>query len=537
MSPRFRWLAALLLAALLAPAARADGGPAGNWKYRFTEGETSVTMLFLFSESDKKWVGDYIGASLAIRVEPKITSLVVTGDNVTFTLEIQGREFLNFDGTLAKDGKKLVGSVSQAGGALKLVEMFPSKLKKLSDTFELAREDFGQQEGGNGLFDAGFTLAGQAADKKLKVDEARAIADKLAKAASAYGPRWERTVAVKLAETFAGQEGFVEVALAQARRAERMLTETDAAILQMSVYETLNKVLAKADKPDEVKKYVAMLVKLEARDAAEYEKAMLNFETPAFAGRKAKSDRVALVEVFTGAECPPCVAVDIAFDGLLKTYKSSDAIFLQYHVHVPGPDPLTSPDAMDRIETIYAKKFAGAPTVLLNGSAVGEGGGRAADAKKKYTEFRAAIDEALEKAPAAKLALTVTKDDKGFTAKAAVSELAKPGEKIMLRFALTENRVRYPGGNGVRYHQQVVRAMPGGTKGFALNKAAQDQSVTVNIDEVKGKLVKYLDDFAKTESPFPRSNRPLALQGLKLVAFIQDDATGEILNAALVDLK
>ena len=537
MLPRFQWVAALLLAALLIPAARADGGPAGNWKYRFTQGDTSFTMLFMFSESDGKWVGDYIGASPSINVEPKITSLTVTGETVTFALGIPGRgELLNFDGTLAKDGKKLVGSVSQGGGPLKLAELYPSKLKKITDAFELAREDLAQQDAGAALFDAGFTLSAQAAEKKLKVEEARGIADKLAKAAAGYGPRWERTVAIRLADTFSAQEGFADVALAQARRAERMLAETDPAALQMGVYETLNKVLAKSGKADEVKKYTALLGKLEARDAAEYEKAMLKFETPAYAGRKAKGDRVALVEVFTGAECPPCVAVDIAFDGLLKTYKPTEAIFLQYHFHVPAPDPLTSPDGMDRAENFYGKKIGGAPAFFLNGNPVGEGGGRAADAKKKYTEFRTAIDEALEKTPAAKLTLTSTKDDKGFAVKAA-AELDKPGEKIAIRFALVEDRVRYTGGNGVRYHQQVVRAMPGGTKGFALTKKTQEQSVTVNVEEVKGKLVKYLDDFAKTESPFPRADRPLALLGLKLVAFIQDDATGEVLNAAQIELK
>ena len=79
MPRKLHLLTAVVFAALLAPAARAEGGPAGNWKYHFTEGDTSITMLFLFTETDKKWVGDYIGASKAIRVEPKITALTVTG--------------------------------------------------------------------------------------------------------------------------------------------------------------------------------------------------------------------------------------------------------------------------------------------------------------------------------------------------------------------------------------------------------------------------------------------------------------------------
>ena len=351
--------------------------------------------------------------------------------------------------------------------------------------------------------------------------------------------RWERATTfllARLAETFVGQEGFADIALAQARRAERMLAETDPALVQMPVYETLGKVLVKTGKADEAKKYTALYAKLETRDAAEYEKAMLKFETPAFAGRKAKSDRVALVEVFTGAECPPCVAVDVAFDGLLKTYKPTDAIFLQYHFHVPGPDPLASPDGMERVD-LYGEAIRSAPTAFLNGKPVAKGGGGAAAAKAKYAEFRTAIDDALEKPPAAKIALAVTKDDKGFSVKATASDLEKPGEKVMLRFALIEDRVRYTGGNGVRYHQQVVRAMPGGAKGIALTKKSQEQSVTVNAEEVKGKQVKYSDDYAKAEGPFPRLVPTPALQGLKVVAFIQDDVTGEVLNAAQIELK
>jgi hypothetical protein len=49
-------------------------------------------------------------------------------------------------------------------------------------------------------------------------------------------------------------------------------------------------------------------------------------------------------------------------------------------------------------------------------------------------------------------------------------------------------------------------------------------------------LTKYLDGFAKTEGPFPRPDRPLAMKNLKLIAFVQNDATREILNAAQVDV-
>ena len=78
-------------------------------------------------------------------------------------------------------------------------------------------------EAGPELFDAGFAVLGQAAAKKVPAEEVRGVADRLVKAAAGYGPRWERTVALRLATTLADQEGHAEVALDQARRAERML--------------------------------------------------------------------------------------------------------------------------------------------------------------------------------------------------------------------------------------------------------------------------------------------------------------------------
>ncbi len=533
--------ALLLAAALPLPAADAPK-PTGNWKFRFAERGQEIIFLIALSEEEGKWVGDFVAANAEVPAEVKVTNLSVKDGVVKFALTLQGRkggdaqEAFNFEGVLAKDGKKVVGSVSKFGGPPEVTELYPSKLKKLTDAVDVAREDFAQREVGAEWFDAGLTVAARAADKKLTADDARAVADRLTKAAAAYGPRYELYLAVKLANTFAAQEGFAEVAVAQAQRAERMLTDDAPVVAQLEVIGAVANALAKAGKADDAKKYALTLAKLEARDAAEYAKSSLTFETPKFAGRKAKSERVALVEVYTGAECPPCVAVDVAFDGLLKTYEPKDVVLLQYHVHVPGPDPLTSKDGWDRALALYGEKLS-APAVQLNGKAVGRGGGAAADAKKKYAEFVEAINAELEKPAAAKIALTSAKDEKGVKVVAKLTDVEKPGEKLTLRFALTEETVRYAGGNGVRFHHHVVRAMPGGVKGFAVTKKEMEQAVVVNADEVRKELTKYLDDFAKEQAEFPRPDRPLGLKNLKVVAFVQDDATGEVLNAAQIDLE
>ena len=511
--------------------------PAGFWKISLPgrEGDDVILML-AFTEQDGKWVGDYLTSSQKLTGTPKFTSLKVNGDHVQFSLEFGGRELISFDGLLAKDKKKIAGSMSLAGRPLVLTELYPTKLRKLDDPADVAREALTQVEGGPVLFQAALAVLSKAAAKKVPAEEVSAILDRVNKAAPAYGPRWERETALRLAETLAGQEGYGDIAVAQAKRAERLFTDADDTATRMKVLEAVVKALTKAGKADDAKPYAAQIAKLEARDHDEYVKAF-PFKVEPFAGRKGKSDRAVLVELFTGAECPPCVAADLAFDGLSKAYKRADVVLLQYHIHVPGPDPLTNPDSMKRAEEPYGDQLTGAPTVFVGGKVGPASGGSAAVAEKKFTALREQIDEALEKAPGVKLGLTVAKGEKGgFTAKATVADLDMPGEKVVLRFALAEERIRYTGGNGVRYHHLVVRAMPGGVKGFPLPKKTAEQTVTFDPEDVRATLTKYLDDFAKNVDDFPRPDRPLALKNLKLVAFVQNDATREVLHAVQVDV-
>jgi hypothetical protein len=535
-------LRSLCALGVLAAAATITGAadpvpPAGKWKLTFPvdRGE-EVVMLISFAQKDGKWAAEYLGSSLPLKGQPTVSSVKIDGDAVAFSLGFMGRELVSFDGLLSKDRKRLNGSLALLGGRLRPTTMYPTKLAKLDDEFALAREALAQVGDGPEVFDLAFAVLGRAGANKLPADEARGIVDRLSKAAAAYGPRWERDTTLRLVEVLTAQAGLADLAVAQAKRAERLLTDEDSAATRMAVLEAIARALAKAGKPDEARPYLAQIAKLELRDFAEYAKLLPPFKAEAFAGRKAKSDRAAVVEVFTGAECPPCIGVDLAFDGLLKTYKPTEAILLQYHLHVPAPDPLTSPDAISRAN-YYGDAIKGTPALFISGKLGTDGGGGAATSEKFYKQFRMTIDDILEKPAGVKLALAVSKGEKGgYSAKATVSDLATPGEKVMLRFALAEERVRYTGGNGLRYHHMVVRAMPGGAKGFPLTKKSHEETVSVNPDDVRATLNKYLDDFAKQEGPFPRSDRPLALRNLKLVALVQNDATKEILNAVQVDL-
>jgi hypothetical protein len=522
---------------ILAPAARAADHPAsGTWKFSLPAAEDErIVFLFMLSETDKGWVGDFLGTSQELGAEPAIEKTVVKDDNVSFTLKI-GTRLLSFDGRVAKDGKKISGSLS-FGAQLLLIDLLPSKLKILSEkeAFNLARETLAQSEGGQEFFGALPAVLSQATTKKLKPDEVRALVDRASKIAEGYGQRWQRNTAMRIANALVDQEAYVPVALEQARLAERSLKADDDAATQMQVLQDLVKVLTRAKKTDELKPIEARLVKLEARDYADYVKRFPPFKPDEFKGRKAKSDRVCLIELFTGSECPPCVAVDLACDALQQTYKPSEVIVLQYHLHIPGPDPMTAPDNFDRARA-YGNKVGGTPALFFNGKADGTGGGRIAQAKQKYTTYREAVDEWLEKPAGAKIQLAASQKGNEISIKASLSNVAMPGDKVFLRFVLVEERVRFQGGNGLGYHHSVVRAFPGGVKGFAVTKKDLEQTATVDVEKVKEEINKSLDDFAKREdASFPI--RPMALRNLRVVAFVQNDETGEVLQAAQVDVE
>jgi len=96
------------------------------------------------------------------------------------------------------------------------------------------------------------------------------------------------------------------------------------------------------------------------------------------------SGRIVLAELFTGSECPPCVASDIAYDGLIEYYPLSVTAVLVYHEHIPGPDPMTNPDTEARMAYYTRDVVRGTPTSIINGLDHSVGGGGRAAAKGRY---------------------------------------------------------------------------------------------------------------------------------------------------------
>jgi thiol-disulfide isomerase/thioredoxin len=509
--------------------------PAGSWKLSIPG--SNLTFLVALESSDGKWTGKLLGTSIANFPNATVGEVAVTADSLKFVIKIGGGgagQTLNFEGKLPPDPSgRIGGSLLLGPSSLLLVRLEPSKLQGF-DRFELAKETLEQTTDAQVLAEAAIELVKDAGEKKAKAEEVRGWADKAFRSAEPYGLRWQRSIARRLAQALVKQKEFAPVAVEYARKLERLIDENEELAVQLDYLTTVVEVYEAAGRADDAKDLQKRLAELEEKDFAAYVKSA-PFRPDPFEGRKGKSDRVVLVELFTGAECPPCVAADLAFDALAKTYKATEVVLLQYHLHIPGPDPLTNPDSLARLE-YYGNKIRGTPTIFFNGKAAQGGGGPIAQARRSYSAFREAIDPLLEKLPDAKIELSASQQGSVIDIKANVSELARTGDSIRLRFALIEEHVRYQGGNTLRYHHHVVRAMPGGPNGFALKQKSGEYTAKVDLNDLRSKLTQYLDEFAKEEE-FPRPDRPLSFKGLKIVAFVQDDDTNEVLQAAQVDVK
>jgi hypothetical protein len=362
--------------------------------------------------------------------------------------------------------------------------------------------------------------------------DVKAQADKVLKLAASHGPEMERQANQELAHELSSADKFPALALGYARKANDLLAKTDTQGQQLRILKTFLAALKNADKRDEAKEVGARVEKIESALDQEYLKDAMPFKPEKFAGRKGDSERVVLLELFTGAQCPPCVAADVAFDGLLKTYKPTQVVLLQYHLHIPGPDPLTNGDSEARSEYY---QIDGTPSLFIDGKAGPQVGGPKQFAQRHYGTLMKALARELETDPEAKLKLSAERNGDQIDIHANVTDLKKPGDKVRLRLVLVEEVVRYAGRNGQRLHHHVVRSFPGGTKGLALKDKSAKHDVKLDLKELSKSLKTYLATTNKTQR-FPDADRPLDLKSLMVVAFIQDDSSKEVLEAAQVHL-
>jgi hypothetical protein len=519
-------LLAGLALVLAAPAQAPEAAPpAGNWKMSLPFNRSAGSRplwLLQFSQKDGKWAGKVL-AKDAQAPAATLEAVRVAPDTLRFDLKV-GQDVFHFEGQLPKEkGAKLYGNVS-VRGSVNPAELEPTAVTALGSV-DLAKEILAKQTVGAEAVGAALLLLQQAAALKAKPEEVRNWAARAARAAAVYGPRFQRDVTVGIARTLSEQKGFEPVALQYARQAERMLDPSERPVLQKSVLEALADALTKAGRADEAKDIQARLKKLD-----------FSIKPKPFAGRKGKSDRAVLVELFTSAEMPQAVAAGLAFDGLGKTFKPSEVVLVQYDVNTRlATDPLSSPAGEDRAG-YYAQALRTIPSVFIVGAPGPDTSGDASEAPDKYEEELALIGPLLEAPAKVKLKVSAQRKGAKVSVKVNVSDLEAGGDEVRLRVLLVEPQVEYAGANKLTPQRHVARAFVGKAAGEKVSKGKPlEKAETVDVEALRKELKAYLDKVAEKKA-FAGKERPLELKKLAVVAFVQNDETGEVLQASQVDV-
>jgi thiol-disulfide isomerase/thioredoxin len=254
----------------------------------------------------------------------------------------------------------------------------------------------------------------------------------------------------------------------------------------------------------------------------------LPFHPAAFKPGPAYKGKTVLAELFTGSECPPCVAADLAFDGLLESHPSSTLVILEYHLPIPAPDPMMNPASKKRQE-LYGVNST--PTAILEGQEKLTGGGGRSMAGQKYKQLFAKIQDRIEATPGAILKVGAVR--KGDRVEAAFS-FGKPIAEVDYNLALVQAQQEHKGGNKILVHKMVVKDIV--TLDPVAAMAVFDLAASEKATDA------YLTAFEQTSTrfkdfKFPQRRHAISREGLKIVLFAQERASKKVLQAVVADVK
>jgi thiol-disulfide isomerase/thioredoxin len=237
--------------------------------------------------------------------------------------------------------------------------------------------------------------------------------------------------------------------------------------------------------------------------------------------------KTVLAELFTGSECPPCLAADLGFDGLLDTYGLKYLAVLEYHLPIPRPDPMINPASRQRA---FYYGVQSTPMTFFDGVKASAGGGDRAMAREKYDEFTAEVAARLYEQPSVNVQVRAAA--RGDSVEVEL-EADKIGPGADYNLALVQAEEKFAGGNGIIFHKMVVRDF------VTLDESAlAAKKYIIDLAAVEAAAAERLDRYEKEASyTFPERHHKLARNMLKVVFFVQEKTSKQVLNAAVADVK
>jgi hypothetical protein len=229
-------------------------------------------------------------------------------------------------------------------------------------------------------------------------------------------------------------------------------------------------------------------------------------------------DRVTIIEQFTSSTCPPCASLNVTFgptlSGLNTNDPGSNVAAIKYHMNWPSPgnDPSYNPDGNTR-KTYYG--VTGIPDLYIDG--------------KSMTATSAAyIQEQADRDAFVNLGLTYTTTGNQVNVTANVTPYATFSGTHKLHIAIVENSYAYAASTTSQdeFHY-VQRKMLANGQGNNLATMTSGQTQTINQSHTM-----------VFGSPAQGNYNAWGneLEDLTLVAFVQNNTTKDILQAAFMPL-
>ena len=258
---------------------------------------------------------------------------------------------------------------------------------------------------------------------------------------------------------------------------------------------------------------------------------MRPFDPPQAADQKNWQGKAVLVEVFTGSECPPCVAAGYGFDALKESYPAKYLAVLKYHLPIPRYDPMMNPATQKRQEYYNVRST---PSAFVDGVKPVMAGGYRTASYDAYLKAKNAIDPLLS-APAEitiKASFVIVGDE-------AIVDciFSKEMEGADYNVAIVQTEEEFKGYNGIAHHKMVVR-------GFQTIPAAENATATFNIPELEKAAGAYISEWGETApqrrvqgSQWPLQKNNIDRNKLKAIVFVQDKDTKQVYNAYVADVE
>jgi tetratricopeptide (TPR) repeat protein len=258
---------------------------------------------------------------------------------------------------------------------------------------------------------------------------------------------------------------------------------------------------------------------------------------------KSSEGNVVLAELFTDAECPPCISADSAFEYISEYFPRNKLAILEYHLHISGPDPMSNPDTYKR-NSYYGGNF-GVPSVFIQGTARVNGGGPKELTKNKFEIYKYIIEKFLNRNSVVKLNGSAKLLKDSLLVNLEISKEKSLENNTTLHIAITEKSIKFPAGNGISNNIFVVRSLLNGAKGVPIKvtKGIETLSETINIQEIEKIISGYLHD-PNNDATWTAGFRALWLKRmitidrsqLAVVAWIQNNKTREVLQSIYLDV-